>query len=195
LVTIFAAYEPSAAPPSEVRVTLNGDWIFQPNWVPSFREVSKDAERRQVLGMPLGSGGSGVVAGRSTTKDRVAGVGSVFPAPSVARTATVWLPSARFEYDLGLEQDENAPPSSWHWKVERSEAVKEKLTDAEVTVPAGPSVIVVSGGVRSGARFQAGLASATALAARTTRRIAAEHASSSGWMRDAMEVDDMAGSP
>jgi hypothetical protein len=86
----------------------------------------------------------------STVHVRAAGVGSVFPTASVARTCTVWLPSARPVYVLGLVQAANAPASSLHWNVLlASVEVNEKLALVAFVGLTGPSVIVVSGAVAS----------------------------------------------
>jgi hypothetical protein len=58
-----------------------------------------------------------------------AGVGSVLPAASVARTEKVWLPSVRDDALYGLEHDPNAPPSTRHWNV--ADSVAEKLNDGD----------------------------------------------------------------
>ena len=51
---------------------------------------------------------------RSTVQVCVAGLASVLPAPSVARTAKVWLPSASEAVVCGLVQDVQLPPSTRH---------------------------------------------------------------------------------
>ena len=79
-----------------------------------------------------------------------AGVASVLPAASVARTENVWLPFTRTEYDAGELHVAKAAPSRLQANVEPVSLelnVKEAL--AVVTVPVGPPVIVVSGGVVS----------------------------------------------
>ena len=76
----------------------------------------------------------------------------MLPAASVARTLNVCDPFARPEYAFGEVQALQAPASSWHSNDEPvSDEVNVKLADAVVTVPLGPPVIVVSGGVVSGA--------------------------------------------
>jgi hypothetical protein len=80
-----------------------------------------------------------------TDHARESGVGSWFPAASVARTANVWPVGARFEYDAGLEHAANAAPSSEHWNVDAgSVEVNENCAVVDVVVSGGPSVIVVS---------------------------------------------------
>ena len=77
-----------------------------------------------------------VVSGGGTLTVHVwlAGVGSVLPAASVARTSKVWDPFARLEYDAGEMQAPQAPASSRHWNVEPSSLeVNEKLAVATVS--------------------------------------------------------------
>jgi hypothetical protein len=72
-------------------------------------------------------------------------------AASLARTSNVCEPLPRPEYALGDVQDPQAPASSRHWNVEPvSVEVNPKLAELLVTVPDGPELIVVSGGVVSG---------------------------------------------
>ena len=49
---------------------------------------------------------------RSIVQVEVAGDGSVVPAPFFARTLKVWLPAASVPSVSGLEQDDQALPSS-----------------------------------------------------------------------------------
>jgi hypothetical protein len=80
----------------------------------------------------------------------LAGVGSVLPTGSIARTCTVWLPSASPVYVLGLVQEANAPASSLHSNVlPASEEVKLKVALVWLVGLVGAEVIVVSGGVAS----------------------------------------------
>jgi hypothetical protein len=80
----------------------------------------------------------------------LAGVGSTFPAGSVALTWNVWPPAASPVYGLGLVQPANAAPSRLHWNVEPvSLDEKLKLGLVELLGFAGLAVIVVSGGVVS----------------------------------------------
>src|SRR5690242_7862762 len=86
----------------------------------------------------------------STVNETVAGVGSVLPASSVACTENVWAPCARFVALNGEVQGCIDAPSRLHVYVTMfSFAVNEMLTLAIGTVPLGPAVIVVSGGVAS----------------------------------------------
>ena len=86
----------------------------------------------------------------STVKLRVAGVGSVLPAESVARTENVCRPSGSALYATPETQAVNGAPSRLQANVEPV-SVELKPNEALVlfTVPDGPEVIVVSGGVRS----------------------------------------------
>lgn len=61
-----------------------------------------------VAGGEVGGGEAGVVC---TVNDREAGVGSLFPAASTARNATVWLPAASPGNVCGEAQSTNAAPS------------------------------------------------------------------------------------
>ncbi|HEX6618804.1 MAG TPA: hypothetical protein VF024_04050 [Solirubrobacteraceae bacterium] len=82
--------------------------------------------------------------------DCVAGVASVLPAASVARTETLCAPSARAPVVHGLVQSAQAPASTRHSKTEfASVAVNAKLGVLSVVVPVGPDVMAVSGGVVS----------------------------------------------
>jgi hypothetical protein len=79
-----------------------------------------------------------------------AGVASVLPAPSTARTLKVWLPSERLVYAFGLVQAPKPPPSSSHSKVEPpSLAEKEKVASAEAEGFDGPESTVVFGATLS----------------------------------------------
>ena len=86
----------------------------------------------------------------STAQARAAGDGSALPAASVALTENVWPPSARLAYDCGSVHGCQAPSSSLHSNdALPSGDQKLNTAEAEVTVPTGPAVISVSGGVRS----------------------------------------------
>jgi hypothetical protein len=87
----------------------------------------------------------------STVNDRSAGVGSVLPALSVALTSNVCGPSARVAALKGELQAANAAASTRHSKVP-SGSVEAKLKEGAFLPvgPAGPSAMVVSGGVVSG---------------------------------------------
>ena len=86
----------------------------------------------------------------SMTQGWLAGVGSVFPAGSVARTSSAWAPTESPEYVAGLVQDVKVPPSRLHWNVDpASLEVKVKAAPVLLLGLGGPEVTVVSGGVRS----------------------------------------------
>ena len=91
-----------------------------------------------------------VVSDVSTVKDRLAGVGSVRPTPSVARTSKTCAPSDRAPVVNGELQDANAAASTRHSNVEpASVAVNVNVGVPSPVVPLGPAVIVVSGAVVS----------------------------------------------
>src|SRR3954447_3723498 len=93
-----------------------------------------------------------------TTQVTDAGVASVFPAGSVARTWKVWEPALRPGSGCGDEQVAQAPPSSRHWKV-ASVSVESKRKSAEVVpvTAAGVWVNSVLGAVRSTRKLCAAL--------------------------------------
>ena len=96
----------------------------------------------------LSVGGPGAVV--STTHVRVAGVGSVLPAASMARIASVCAPSASAVSNVGDTHAAQAPASSLHSNVDAAcEEENAKLDDAEAVVPGGPESIVVCGGAVS----------------------------------------------
>src|SRR5215207_10745093 len=84
---------------------------------------------------------------------RLAGVGSVLPAASVAFTSKVWVPLASLPYVLlvAVPLASQLPPSNLVWKVAFEGSVEEKVNVASLlfTVKRGPEVMVVSGGVVS----------------------------------------------
>jgi hypothetical protein len=90
------------------------------------------------------TGAAGAIV--STVHVRVAGVGSVLPAESVARTAKVWEPSPRPVYVRGDVHAVNAAPSRLHSNVAAGSSA-EKLNVAVVNAvePSGPEPIVVFG--------------------------------------------------
>ena len=85
----------------------------------------------------------------STVKVRLAGVGSVLPAGSVARTSKVCGPSASADVVNGVVQAANAAASTRHSNVEPA-SVEVKVKVGRVVVGraarAGPPVMEVSGG-------------------------------------------------
>src|ERR687885_930784 len=85
------------------------------------------------------------VAGAAIAHERVAGVGSAFPAASIARTANVCAPAASPPYVFGALQASKAAPSRAHSKREPA-SVAAKTKVAVVLEPsAGADEIVVSG--------------------------------------------------
>ena len=86
----------------------------------------------------------------STVQLRVAGVGSVFPAASVARTSKTCAPSESSVYVAGEEQPAKVPAPSRHSNVEPvSLEVKLKAAEVEFVGSAGAEPIVVFGAVVS----------------------------------------------
>ena len=81
-------------------------------------ELRSSAENLSVAFEPFTFGFLTVVFGAlvSTVSEREAGEGSALPAASVARTATVWLPSASAPNVVGEVQPLNAPLSTAHSK-------------------------------------------------------------------------------
>ena len=88
----------------------------------------------------------------STVKDLVAGVGSWFPAESMALTSKVWGPSVSAAIVSGLVQGEKASASTRHSKSAPGSEENSKLGVGSLVVPVGPESIVVSGGVGSKAQ-------------------------------------------
>jgi hypothetical protein len=91
---------------------------------------------------PMAGAGGGVV---SIVHEKAVGK-PVWLSESVARTLKVWLPSGVAPRVSGLEQEANAPVSSWHWKVLGflfDVKVKVGLTWFEGL--GGPAVIVTTG--------------------------------------------------
>ena len=101
--------------------------------------VGSVPERSLTLGLP-----------RSTVQVRAAGLASVLPAPSVARTLSSCSPWASLLTVVGDEHDAHAPPSRLHSKVlPGSEEAKVKVAAGPRAWLFGPLVMVVSGGVVS----------------------------------------------
>ena len=86
-----------------------------------------------------------------TSQLSTAGVGSTFPAPSIARTAKECVPVATGLYDLIGEHGAYPDPSLEHSNasdvagVVLSAPAKLKLADVEVVGEAGADVMLVSG--------------------------------------------------
>ena len=99
------------------------------------------------------SGGVVSLGGTLTIQLRVAGVGSVLPAASLAATEKVWLPFARPEYGAGDVQGPDGAPSRLQAKVAPvgSDEVNEiePLFVVSVLPSTGSAPMVVSGGVVS----------------------------------------------
>lgn len=86
----------------------------------------------------------------STVQVWLAGVPSVFPAPSVPRTWKVCEPLVKVLYVTGEMHALNVEPSRLHAKVLfASVAVKLKVADVEFVKGDGPEAMLVSGGVLS----------------------------------------------
>jgi hypothetical protein len=89
-----------------------------------------------------------------TAKLRLAGVGSTFPAASLARTSKVCAPSASLAVVWGEEHGANEALSTRHSKLDPGSLDENSnvgVLFVVVAPAAGPAVIVVSGGVVSGA--------------------------------------------
>src|SRR5690349_4583563 len=80
---------------------------------------------------------------------RMAGVGSLFPATSVAVTWKVCDPSARSSKVCGEAQPSISSSSMKQTKVEGSLEENVKVAELVLTVPEGPEFIVTPGGVLS----------------------------------------------
>ena len=85
----------------------------------------------------------------STVQVKLAGVGSRFPAVSIARTWKVWLPTASPARLSGVVHAANAAPSRLHSKLPASVEVKVKVALVELLTAGGVEVSVVFGAVRS----------------------------------------------
>ena len=99
----------------------------------------------------------------STVKVRVAGVGSVLPAASVALTSKVWGPSVSAATVSGLEQAEKASLSTRHSKVAPGSEENSKLGVGSPVGPGGAGVDCGVGGGRvdgegAGGRGRVGIA-------------------------------------
>ena len=144
--------------PSASTAVVNGE-LHEPQAPPSTRHANVEPvsvavnENVGVLSVVVPVGPAVIVVSGgvvSTVNDRLAGVGSVLPAASVARTSNVCAPSASTAVVNGVLHEPQAPPSTRHANVEPvSVAVNENVGVLSVVVPVGPAVIVVSGGVVS----------------------------------------------
>ena len=94
--------------------------------------------------------GGVVSTGAVTVHDAVAGVASMLPARSMARTSKLCAPTASPLYEAGEEHVAQLPPSRRHWKVDAaSVAVNAMLALVDVVEPEGADVSAVSGAVVS----------------------------------------------
>ena len=109
----------------------------------------------------------------STEKLRLAGLASVLPASSVARTSKVCGPSVSVPVVWGVVQEVKVPPSTAHSKVELgSVEVNSKVGVLSAVGPEGPAVMFVSGSTVSTVKVcDAGVGSGlpTASRARTSK--------------------------
>src|SRR5918996_3268818 len=123
----------ATAGPTEARSRVPA-WTWAPKWAP--------------LG---GASGAWRMFTAFTENDHSAGVGSVLPAGSSARTEKVWFPLVRLCWVHGEAQSNHvAASSSRQVKLEPpSVAVKRKSALSTSRVPVGPLWIAVSGGVVS----------------------------------------------
>src|SRR5918999_297359 len=94
-----------------------------------------------------------VTGGAATFHSYLAGVGSKFPAASLARISRTWVPRVRSDHWSGEVHELYAVPSSAHWKVtfpaRLSEPANSKVATVLWSTAGGVEVIVVSGGVTS----------------------------------------------
>jgi hypothetical protein len=117
--------------------------VLNASAVPAVFELALDC----TVALPTSVCGAAAAA---TVNDCVAGVASVLPAASVARTAMPCMPSVRAPVVHGLVHAVQAPASSRHRNVEPlSLAVNPNVGVLSVVVPVGPDVIVVFGAVVS----------------------------------------------
>jgi len=147
--------------PRAGEIVFGLEQVVQPP--PSMRhsKVEPDSlELKERSGVVLFDGSVGeesmVVFGavRSTVHVELAGVESVLPAWSVARTWKVWLPPPSAESVCGLVHALQPPLSIWHSKVDAgSVELKEKLGVTSFDGSPGVESMVVFGGVRSTAQL------------------------------------------
>src|SRR5918996_3636468 len=113
------------------------------------------AEKRNLaslLAVGLAGAESIVVTGGVVSRGGVmfqlwpAGVESMWPSGSVARTATLCQPTARPVYSFGEVHGSHAPPSSAHSKVASARFDEKVMVALVLSVgSAGPELMVVSG--------------------------------------------------
>jgi hypothetical protein len=154
-----AARTPAVCPPSVRPVYVFGDvhaaHALSSSW--HWKVAPESGELNVTVALEPGERAGGaesiVVLGGcvSTVNDGVAGDASVFPAASLARTDTLWAPSASAVVVHGLVHAAQTAESTRHSNVEpASLEVNAKLGVLSLVVPVGPEVIVVSGAVVSG---------------------------------------------
>jgi hypothetical protein len=85
----------------------------------------------------------------SIVTERLAGVVSMFPAESIARTWKVWVPVPSAAVVCGDVQDWNDAEPTRHWKVAVSLAENSNVGVESFVVPVGPAVMVVCGATLS----------------------------------------------
>ena len=113
--------------------------------------------------------GGVVSGGESIVQPKLAGVASVLPSASMARTANVCWPTARPVYCAGVSHSANAAPSSAHSNVEStSVAVKVNVALVAEVGSSGADEIVVSGGTATVHSCSAGVSSTAPSALRAT---------------------------
>src|SRR6266511_4731011 len=102
--------------------------------------------RKSVLIVLIGGG----LTGALTVNERLAGLASMFPAASWARTSNAWSPLVSGPTVVGDVHAANAPASSLHWKVDPA-SLDENANVGVLSLvePDGPEVIVVCGALRS----------------------------------------------
>ena len=103
----------------------------------------------------------------SRCHDQLAGLASVLPAMSVARTSTVRWPSVRPVNVLGLVQALQPPPSTRHSKVEPASVDAKPNVAGTLLGSPGTTVKLVSGGVESTVTSRIAAARCPALSAAT----------------------------
>ena len=142
----FGAVHVAQAPPSSRHCN-----------VPTPEPASLPVKPIVAVGVPTRAAGCtpSVVSGAivSTSQEVVAGVASVLPATSVARTVNVCEPCARPLGAAGLVHAAQAPVSSLHWNdaIPEPASLPANAIDAlaEPLIAAGPEPIVVSGAIES----------------------------------------------
>jgi hypothetical protein len=135
------------------------------SWHSNVEPVSLETNEKLAAVADVGLLGEAVIvvlgADASTVQVNVAGLVSVFPAASLARTLNVWEPSATLVYVVALVQVEKPPPSSSHSKVEPASLdTNEKVGELSLLGSLGEAVMVVFGAAVSTVHVRvAGLAS------------------------------------